>query len=101
MYVLIYIIRKIDEILTKILFELNTFENVFLNKIAITLSSHDEYDYVINFMLKKLFSFKSLYNIFQTKFDILQKYIRENLTLNRIKYLIIDVDILILFTLKK
>ena len=97
-YTLMCIIREIDETSTKISFELNTFEDVFSNKIAITLSSHDEHDHVINFMSKKSFSFESLYNMFQTKFDVLQKYIRENLTLNRIKHSIVDVDASILFT---
>ena len=100
-YALMCIIREIDETSTEISFELNTFENVFSNKIAITLSSHDEHDHAINFMSKKSFSFESLYNMSQTKFDVLQKYIRENLTLNRIKHSIVDVDTSILFTSKK
>ena len=39
--------------------------------------------------------------MFQTKLKMLQKYIRENFALNRIKHSIIDVDVFILFTFKK
>ena len=37
----------------------------------------------------------------QTKLKVLQKYIRENFALNRIKHSIVDVDVLVLFTFKK
>ena len=101
MYALICTIRNINETSIEISIELTTFENVFSNKIAITLSSHDEHNHVINFMSNKSFSFESLYNMFQTKLKTLQKYNRENLTLNWIKHSIVDVETSILFTSKK
>ena len=100
-YALICFIRINDETFIEISIEIKTFENVFFFKSTITLLSHDEHDHVIDLMSNKISLFESLYNMSQTKLKVLQKYIRENLALNRIRHSIVDVDALVLFTLKK
>ena len=65
------------------------------------MSSHDEHDHVIDLMSNKNSFYKFLYNIFKKKFEALKRYIRDNLTLNRIRYSIVDTNASIFFILKK
>ena len=101
MYALIYFIRINDETFIEISIEIKTLENVFFFKSTTTFFSHDEHDHVIDLMSSKISFFEFLYNMFQTKLKVLQKYIRENFALSRIKHSIVDVDALVLFTFKK
>ena len=101
MYALICFIRISDETFIEISIEIKTFENVFFFKSTTTFFSHDEHDHAIDLMSSKIFFFEFLYNMFQTKLKMLQKYIRENFALSRIKHSIVDVDAFVLFTLKK
>ena len=100
-YALICFIRISDETSTEISIEIKTLENVFFFKSTTTLFSHDEHDHAIDLMSSKTSFFELLYNMSQTKLKVLQKYIRENFALNRIKHSIVDVDVLVLFTFKK
>ena len=93
--------KIVDEISIMISQKLKKFENVFSSKLTIRLSKHDEYDHAINLMSNKTFSHKSLYNMFQKKFEIFQKYVKKNLISNKIKYSIIDANAFIFFVFKK
>ena len=101
MYALICFIRISDETFIEISIEIKTLKDVFFFKSTTTFFLHDKHDHVIDLMSNKVFFFEFLYNMFQTKLKVLQKYIRENFALSRIKHSIIDVDAFVLFTLKK
>ena len=101
MYALICFIRINDETFIEISIEIKTLEDVFFFKSTTTFLSHDEHDHAIDLMSNKISFFEFLYNMFQTKLKVLQKYIRENLALNRIRHSIVDVDVFVLFTFKK
>ena len=81
--------------------QISHFENVFNVKSTFILLSHDEYDHIIDLMLNKNSFYEFLHNMSQKKFETLKKYIRDNLTLNRIRYSIVDTNALIFFVLKK
>ena len=75
--------------------------DVFFKTDVFTFSTHDENNHAINLMLKKKSFYDSLYNMSQMKLKILTKYIRENLTFNKIWELINNVATSILFIFKK
>ena len=51
-------------------------------------------------IFKKFFFYELLYNMFQKKLKVLQKYIKNNFANNRIRYLIIDINVFVLFMFK-
>ena len=61
---------------------LKNYENCFDFKNAKTLFEHENENYIINLLLSAKSSYKSFYNFFKTKFEILRNYLLKNLILN-------------------
>ena len=60
---------------------------------------YNDQNYAID-LIFEIFFYELLYNIFQKKLKVLQKYIKNNFANNRICYLIIDVNAFVLFVFK-
>ena len=58
---------------------------------------YDDHDYVIDIILNQKFLYEFLYNIFNKKLKIFKNYFNENLTFDKIKHIIIDVNSFVLF----
>ena len=80
--------------------KIRKFQNVFSFKIAIILFFITIKIMQSIWFSKKKFFYELLYNIFQKKLKILQKYIKNNFANNRIRYSMIDVNAFILFVFK-
>ena len=100
-YVLIYFVKIVNEISIMISQKMKKFEIVFSSKSTIRLLKHDEYNYAINLISNKTFSHKSLYKMFQKKFEIFQNNVKKNLISNKIKYSMIDANAFVFFVFKK
>ena len=100
-YALICSIKYYENKFQNVFYQISHFKNVFNAKSTFILLSHDEHDHVIDLMLNKNSFYEFLYNMFQKKFETLRKYIRDNLTLNRIRHSIVDVNVSIFFRSQK
>ena len=65
-----------------------------------TFLSYDDYNYIINIISSKNFSYKFLNNMFNKILKILKNYFNENLAFDKIKYLIVNIYSFILFISK-
>ena len=100
-YALIFSIKFYKNIFQNIFHQISYFENVFNVKSTFILLLHDEHNHVIDLTLNKNLFYEFLYNMSQKKIETLKKYIRDNLTLNRIRYSIVDTNVSIFLILKK
>ena len=83
----------------KMSIKIRKFQNVFSFKIATILFFYNDQNYAID-LIFEFFFYELLYNMFQKKLKILQKYIKNNFANDRICYLIIDVNAFVLFMFK-
>ena len=100
-YALICLIKFYENEFRNVFHQISHFEKIFNVKSTFILLSHDEHDHIIDLMSIKNLFYEFLFNKFQKKFEILKKYIRDNLTSNRIHYSIINANVLIFFVFKK
>ena len=69
-------------------------------KVVTILFFHNAHNYAINLFFEKIFFYEPLYNMFQKKLKILQKYIDNNFAKNRIRHSITNIKALMLFVFK-
>ncbi len=82
-----------------LLVELKEYENVFLTESVDKLSLHEDHDHAIEIIAES--SYKSLYNLLNTKLTTLRQYLDDVLAKEWIKHFISLTDVSILFIFKK
>ena len=89
-----------DTIKSFIFFCYFKFSNVFEKKSSNKFFEHDFNNHVIKIFSKKIFLINFIYNLSRTEFEILRKYINENLKKKFIKFFKFSTKSLILFVKK-
>ena len=66
-----------DDHISKLFIELREFNNIFLNNQINVLLAFKQEDYIIEIKNEKKSSYKSFYNLFQTKLSKLRRYLED------------------------